>query len=175
MEHFDIYFPKITINRKRAFGVITRTIANYYDITVESLSYHTNKMHLCRPRQIVFYMAYHYNLGELDTVAKWLNPTSKPFDHSTVLHSKNTITNLIDTDKFFRVELLDLKEEIEQGFADFEKNVQTKVVVQAPEGYVYKSKYTSWDGAKKTVTINVIFDKYDPETETAQTAKEVVE
>jgi len=65
------------------------------------------------PRHYFFYLAVEYSQYSTNEIGTWLNP-EHPFDHATVLHGKNAIINLKDTDKVARDVLASLVENLKK-------------------------------------------------------------
>ena len=83
---------------------IIRIVSNYYDTKIlDERNLKSQKRDIVTPRQIAMHLIKKYTRLSLQQTGKIFNK-----DHSTVLHSKKTITNLALVDKKFNKELLEL-------------------------------------------------------------------
>jgi len=77
---------------------IKSLVAAYFNMASIRLDFKTKKRQVVQARQLAHYFSIIYTNESLSEIGK--NIGGK--DHSTVLHSKKTITNLADTDKKIR-------------------------------------------------------------------------
>ncbi len=84
--------------------VILGIIAKYFSSTRKEIFSNTRKRHVMTKRQLFFYFCTIYtdtSYEEIGYIAMKYN-RSTPFNHATIVHSKKTIVNLIETDKAIR-------------------------------------------------------------------------
>ena len=62
-------------------------------------------------RQVYMYLLCVYSSLSLSRIGFMINP-DKPFDHSTVLHSKNTVIDRINTEKSYRERIKNIENDI---------------------------------------------------------------
>jgi chromosomal replication initiator protein len=96
--HINVYMPEIIIS----------TGCKYFDISLETLQGACRKREIVMPRQVIMYMLVKY------TDMTYLNIGSIFCkDHTTVIHSKNTIKDLLCVDDVIRGYVDELKKQIE--------------------------------------------------------------
>lgn len=92
--------------REISIDYIQKVVCNYFDMPVDALSSKTRKREIVQARQIAMFFA--REMTKLSLAAIGASIGGK--DHATVLHACNTVNNLVDTDKKFKLDL----EEIEK-------------------------------------------------------------
>ena len=78
---------------------ITKTVCDYFNLPVDSLSVKTRKRETVQARQIAMYFSKNLTKSSLATIGSQIGGK----DHATVLHACRTVSNLKDTDKNFKV------------------------------------------------------------------------
>jgi len=81
--------------REISIEFIQRTVADYFNIAVDTINTSTRRREVAQPRQICMYFAKKYTKLPLSTIGK--NCGNK--DHATVLHACRVIADLYETDK----------------------------------------------------------------------------
>jgi chromosomal replication initiator protein len=77
---------------------IQKVVCNYFCIPPENLLSKTRKREIVQARQIAMYFSRSMTKSSLSSIGAQIGGK----DHATVLHSYNTVCDLIDTDKHFK-------------------------------------------------------------------------
>jgi chromosomal replication initiator protein len=77
---------------------IQKVVCNYFSISTENLISKTRKREIVQARQIAMYFSRSMTKSSLSSIGAQIGGK----DHATVLHSYNTVCDLIDTDKHFK-------------------------------------------------------------------------
>ncbi len=84
---------------------IQKTVAAYFGIPVELLKDKTRKKEVVTARQVAMYFAKHHTSHTLKTIGFHFGGR----DHTTVMHSVQTVSDLVDSDKKFREQVEELR------------------------------------------------------------------
>jgi len=84
---------------------IQKTVAEYFEVTIESLKAKTRKKEIVTARQVAMYFAKEFTSHSLKSIGYHFGGR----DHSTVIHSVQTVSDLIDTDKKFKASIQELQ------------------------------------------------------------------
>ncbi len=84
---------------------IMKTVAEYFSVTLEQLKAKTRKKEIVMARQVAMYFAKEYTPQSLKSIGFHFGGR----DHSTVIHSVQTVSDMIDTDKRFRADIQELQ------------------------------------------------------------------
>ena len=84
---------------------IVKTVADYYNVSVESVNTKSRKREIVLVRQTSMYLAKKH----LDLSTSKIGQQIGRRDHATVLHACKTIANLLETDKQFRGEMCEIE------------------------------------------------------------------
>jgi chromosomal replication initiator protein len=84
---------------------IQKTVAEYFEVTVDSLKAKTRKKEIVTARQVAMYFAKEFTSHSLKSIGYHFGGR----DHSTVIHSVQTVSDLIDTDKKFKASIQELQ------------------------------------------------------------------
>ena len=87
---------------------IQKFVANFYDIDIALLKSKTRKQEIVQPRQVAMYFAKIYTKHTFANIGEYFGGK----DHSTVIHSVNTVQNLIQTDKKFKAKVNEMKKKL---------------------------------------------------------------
>lgn len=90
---------------------IQKTVCNYFGIQPDILVSKTRKREICQARQIAMYLSRNHTKNSLSTIGSLIGGK----DHATVLHSCNTVCNLMDTDRVFRQYVTDIEKKLKNG------------------------------------------------------------
>lgn len=95
--HINIFVPDIIIN----------VGCDYFDISMETLQGKCRKREYVMPRQIIMYLLVAYTDMTYVNIGSVFHK-----DHTTVIHSKNTIKDLMSVDDDVRERVEELKKQI---------------------------------------------------------------
>ena len=84
---------------------IQKTVAEYFGISLDLLKAKTRKKEVVTARQVAMYFAKEHTSHSLKSIGFHFGGR----DHSTVIHSVQTVSDLIDSDKNFRNTIVDLR------------------------------------------------------------------
>ncbi len=84
---------------------IQKTVAEYFDVTLDSLKAKTRKKEIVTARQVAMYFAKEFTSHSLKSIGYHFGGR----DHSTVIHSVQTVSDLVDTDKKFKASIQELQ------------------------------------------------------------------
>ncbi|MCC2546979.1 chromosomal replication initiator protein DnaA [Hymenobacter sp. BT175] len=84
---------------------IQKTVAEYFSIPVDLLKAKTRKKEVVTARQVAMYFAKEHTSHSLKSIGMQFGGR----DHSTVIHSVQTVSDLIDSDKSFRSTIQELR------------------------------------------------------------------
>ena len=84
---------------------IQQTIADYFNLDIESLHSKTRKRNVVQARQLAMFFSKKYTKSSLSTIGSQIGQR----DHATVLHACKTVQNLIETDREFKKYVSDLE------------------------------------------------------------------
>jgi chromosomal replication initiator protein len=88
---------------------IQKMVCEYYDLTYDKLQAKTRKREIVQARQISMYLAKKFTKNSLKTIGEHFGGR----DHTTVIHSCQTVNNLIDTDTIFRDQVKELQQKVQ--------------------------------------------------------------
>ena len=84
---------------------IQQVVSDYFKISPEQISSKSRKREVVQARQIAMYLSRTMTSTSLSYIGSQIGGR----DHATVLHSFNTVNDLIDTDRTFKRYITDLK------------------------------------------------------------------
>jgi len=87
---------------------ITKSVCDYFNIPTDLLSSKTRKREIVQARQIAMYFCKNLTKSSLSTIGSTIGGK----DHATVLHAYRTISNLIETDKSFKLQMDEIEKRI---------------------------------------------------------------
>lgn len=87
---------------------ITKSVCDYFNITSDLLSSKTRKREIVQARQIAMYFCKNLTKSSLSTIGSTIGGK----DHATVLHAYKTISNLIETDRSFKLQIGEIEKKI---------------------------------------------------------------
>lgn len=103
--------PRLTIT------FIKEQVAKGYSVDVFHMVSHSRKRVYVEPRQVAMYLCTELCDPDLNTL-KVIGREFGGRDHSTVIYSRQTVNDLMDSDKKYKIRVLAIKEKI---IAEFEK------------------------------------------------------
>jgi chromosomal replication initiation ATPase DnaA len=101
--HINIFIPDIVVN----------VGCEYFNVPLETLQGKCRKREFVMPRQIIMYLLVCYTDMTYLNIGKIFHK-----DHTTVIHSKDTIKDLMSVDDDIREKIEDLKKEIANSHQD---------------------------------------------------------
>ena len=84
---------------------ISKVVCDYFKIAPEQIASKSRKREVAQARQIAMYLSRTLTNTSLSYIGSQIGGR----DHATVLHSYNTVSDLIDTDRTFKKYISDLK------------------------------------------------------------------
>lgn len=105
--------PKTTNrDRSRLFRVfdpevIIKVICDHFSLSMEQLNVRCRKREFVFPRQVIMYFLSEYTDWTYKTIGELFNQ-----DHTTAIHNKDTVKDLIDTDDKIKERIEELKKTI---------------------------------------------------------------
>jgi chromosomal replication initiator protein len=88
---------------------IQKLVCEYYDIGYDKLQAKTRKREIVQARQISMYLAKKFTKNSLKTIGEHFGGR----DHTTVIHSCQTVNDLMDTDNLFRDQVKELQQKVQ--------------------------------------------------------------
>lgn len=80
---------------------IVKVIEEHFNVTLEQLRTKNRRRVICYPRQVAMYLMYSRTTLTLVDIGEYFGGR----DHSTILHSKEAIENLMETEILIREEI----------------------------------------------------------------------
>jgi chromosomal replication initiator protein len=94
--------------REISIDFIQKIVCDYFNIQVDMMNSKTRKREIVQARQLSMYFSKKLTNSSLSTIGMHCGKK----DHATVLHACRAISNLIDTDKTFRIQVEDIEKKI---------------------------------------------------------------
>jgi chromosomal replication initiator protein len=88
---------------------IQKMVCDYFHLPYDRLLAKTRKREVVQARQITMYLAKKFTKSSLKNIGEHFGG----FDHTTVIHSCQTVENLMDTDTEYREQLLQLQQKVQ--------------------------------------------------------------
>src|SRR5688572_11279019 len=88
---------------------IQKMVCDYFDVHYDKLLQKTRKREIVQARQISMYLAKAFTKNSLKTIGEHFGGR----DHTTVIHSCQTVKDLMDTDGVFRENVLELQQKVQ--------------------------------------------------------------
>ncbi|MBK7956961.1 MAG: chromosomal replication initiator protein DnaA [Bacteroidetes bacterium] len=98
-----------TTSREVSIELIQKTVCDFFNVPVEKLKETTRKRQIVQARQLSMFLAKNYTKNSLKVIGKHFGGR----DHSTVIHSCQTVLDLMDVDKEFRENVEELQKRIQ--------------------------------------------------------------
>ena len=95
--------------REISIEYIQKLVCDFYNIPVEAVKSKTRKREIVQARQITMYLAKAFTKNSLKTIGEHFGGR----DHTTVIHSCQTVKDLMDTDGIFRENVLELQQKVQ--------------------------------------------------------------
>jgi chromosomal replication initiator protein len=87
---------------------IQKMVCEFYEIPYERLMAKTRKREVVQARQITMFLAKKFTKSSLKNIGEHFGG----FDHTTVIHSCQTVENLMDTDTEYKEQLLEIQQKV---------------------------------------------------------------
>jgi chromosomal replication initiator protein len=100
-------FVKNTVH-EISIDYIQKVVCDYFELALEVLKSKTRKREVVQARQLAMYFSKQFTKSSLSNIGMHCGGK----DHATVLHACRTVNNLMDTDKKFKAQVVDLQKRI---------------------------------------------------------------
>ena len=97
-----------TSKKEITIDYIQKTVCDYYKIPLDQIQGKTRKREIVQARQVSMYFSKNLTKASLASIGSHIGGK----DHATVLHACKTVNNLIDTDKHFRNQILEIEKKL---------------------------------------------------------------
>ena len=97
---------------------VSDIVCKYYNVKESEIFIKTRKREILWKRQLFHYLARKYTIYSYESIGNY-NDNCK-LDHSTIMHSCKTISNLIDVDKYLHKEVMQLEMIIKEYIRELE-------------------------------------------------------
>jgi chromosomal replication initiator protein len=98
-----------TSSKEVTIDAIQKMVCEYYTITYDKLQAKTRKREIVQARQISMFLAKKFTKNSLKTIGEHFGGR----DHTTVIHSCQTVNDLMDTDGVFRDQVKELQQKVQ--------------------------------------------------------------
>src|SRR6201746_247589 len=96
-------------SKEITIDTIQKMVCEYFDVPYEKLLQKTRKREIVQARQITMYLAKAFTKNSLKTIGEHFGGR----DHTTVIHSCQTVKDLMDTDSLFRENVMELQQKVQ--------------------------------------------------------------
>jgi len=98
-----------TSSKEITIETIQKMVCDFYDVPYDKLLEKTRKREVVQARQITMYLAKMFTKNSLKTIGEHFGGR----DHPTVIHSFQTVKDLMDTDLLYRESVMELQQKIQ--------------------------------------------------------------
>lgn len=98
-----------TTTKEITIDTIQKMVCEYFDVPYEKLLQKTRKREIVQARQITMYLAKSFTKNSLKTIGEHFGGR----DHTTVIHSCQTVKDLMDTDGLFKENVMELTQKVQ--------------------------------------------------------------
>src|SRR3954469_25050822 len=98
-----------TSSKEITIESIQKMVCEYFDVPYDKLLQKTRKREIVQARQITMYLAKSFTKNSLKTIGEHFGGR----DHTTVIHSCQTVKDLMDTDSMFRENVVELTQKVQ--------------------------------------------------------------
>ncbi len=98
-----------TSSKEITIDAIQKMVCEYFDVPYDKLLQKTRKREIVQARQITMYLAKTFTKNSLKTIGEHFGGR----DHTTVIHSCQTVKDLMDTDSMFKESVLELQQKVQ--------------------------------------------------------------
>ena len=96
-------------SKEITIDTIQKMVCDYYDVPYDKLLHKTRKREIVQARQITMFLAKSFTKNSLKTIGEHFGGR----DHTTVIHSCQTVKDLMDTDGVFRDNVMELQQKVQ--------------------------------------------------------------
>jgi chromosomal replication initiator protein len=96
-------------SKEITIDAIQKMVCDYFDVAYDKLLQKTRKREIVQARQITMYLAKSFTKNSLKTIGEHFGGR----DHTTVIHSCQTVKDLMDTDSLFKESVLELQQKVQ--------------------------------------------------------------
>lgn len=98
-----------TSTKEITIDTIQKMVCEYFNVGYEKLLHKTRKREIVQARQITMYLSKQFTKNSLKTIGEHFGGR----DHTTVIHSCQTVKDLMDTDQFFKESVQELTQKVQ--------------------------------------------------------------
>ncbi len=98
-----------TSSKEITIDAIQKMVCEFFNVPYETLLHKTRKREIVQARQITMYLAKAFTKNSLKTIGEHFGGR----DHTTVIHSCQTVKDLMDTDSLFRENVMELTQKVQ--------------------------------------------------------------
>ncbi|AYD47480.1 chromosomal replication initiator protein DnaA [Arachidicoccus soli] len=98
-----------TNNKEVTIDAIQKMVCEYFDVPYNRLLEKTRKREVVQARQITMYLSKTFTKNSLKTIGEHFGGR----DHTTVIHSCQTVKDLMDTDSIFKENVMELTQKVQ--------------------------------------------------------------
>ncbi len=96
-------------NKEITIDAIQKMVCEYFDVAYDKLLQKTRKREIVQARQISMFLSKAFTKNSLKTIGEHFGGR----DHTTVIHSCQTVKDLMDTDTLFKESVLELQQKVQ--------------------------------------------------------------
>ncbi len=98
-----------TSSKEITIDAIQKMVCEYYGVSYDKLLHKTRKREIVQARQITMFLAKSFTKNSLKTIGEHFGGR----DHTTVIHSCQTVKDLMDTDSVFRENVMEITQKVQ--------------------------------------------------------------
>ena len=98
-----------TSSKEITIDAIQKLVCEFFDVPYDRLLHKTRKREIVQARQITMYLAKSFTKNSLKTIGEHFGGR----DHTTVIHSCQTVKDLMDTDSLFKENVAELMQKVQ--------------------------------------------------------------
>ena len=98
-----------TSSKEITIDTIQKMVCEFFDVPYDKLLQKTRKREIVQARQITMFLAKSFTKNSLKTIGEHFGGR----DHTTVIHSCQTVKDLMDTDSLFKENVMELQQKVQ--------------------------------------------------------------
>jgi len=98
-----------TSSKEITIDTIQKMVCDYFDVPYDKLLQKTRKREIVQARQITMFLSKAFTKNSLKTIGEHFGGR----DHTTVIHSCQTVKDLMDTDTIFKENVMELQQKVQ--------------------------------------------------------------